>query len=119
MWPLAVKLGPLNFDSEDFAHWIIETAGPNWQVSTRYDFLRQEEMIRANMAEPMTRQVPRALAWALDYLVSGTLVRVLRTSWQFGLVLIYFQTMLIWWIALSVAAGALAGYIATQYGLSG
>jgi hypothetical protein len=116
MWPLAVKLGPLNFDSEEFAHWIIETAGPNWQVSTRYEFLRQEQMIRANMAEPMTRQVPRALAWALDYLLSGALVRVLRTSWQFGLVLIYFQMMLIWWLVLSLAAGSLAGYIAMQYG---
>jgi hypothetical protein len=118
MWPLATELGPLNLDSEDFAHWTLATVGPNWQVSTRYEFLRQEQMIRANMAEPMTRQVPRALAWALDYLVSGALVRVLRASWQFGLVLIYFQMMLIWWLVLSLAAGLLASYIGMQYGLS-
>jgi hypothetical protein len=118
MWPLVTKLGPLNLDSEEFAHWTIETAGPNWQVSTHYEFLRQEHMIRANMAEPMTRQVPRALAWALDYLISGALLRVLRKSWPFGLVLVYFQMMLIWWIALSVGGGAIAGYIAVQYGLS-
>ena len=116
IWPLATKLGPLELDSEDFAHWIIEAAGPNWQVSTRYEFLRQEHMIRANMAEPMRRQVPRALAWALDHLVSGALLRVLRTSWQFGLVLIYFQMMLIWWIVLSLAGGALAAYVAVRYG---
>ena len=67
------------------------------------------------MAEPMIRQVPRALAWAFDYLVSGALVRVLRTSWQFGGVLIYFQTMLIWWLALSAAGGWLVGYAAAQY----
>jgi hypothetical protein len=118
MWPLAAKVGPLELDSDDFAHWTIEAGGPNWQVSTRYEFLRQEQMVRANMAEPMTRQVPRALAWALDYLVSGALVRVLRTSWQFGLVLIFFQTMLIWWIVLSIGGGALAAYVAAQYGLS-
>jgi hypothetical protein len=117
MWPLATRLGPLELDSEEFAHWMIETAGPNWQVSTRYEFLRQEHMIRANMAEPMRLQAPRALAWALDYLVSGALVRVLRTSWQFGLVLIYFQMMLIGWIVLSLAGGSLAGYIAVQSGL--
>jgi hypothetical protein len=116
IWPLATKLGPLELDSEDFAHWMIEAAGPNWQVSTRYEFLRQEHMIRANMAEPMRRQVPRALAWALDHLVSGALLRVLRTSWQFGLVLIYFQMMLIWWIVLSLAGGALAAYVAVRYG---
>jgi hypothetical protein len=118
MWPLVAKVGPLELDSEDFAHWTIEAGGPNWQVSTRYEFLRQEQMIRANMAEPMTRQAPRALAWALDYLVSGALVRVLRTSWQFGLVLIYFQMMLVWWILLSVGGGALAAYFAAKYGLS-
>jgi len=118
MWPLVAKVGPLELDSEDFAHWTIEAGGPNWQVSTRYEFLRQEQMIRANMAEPMTRQAPRALAWALDYLVSGALVRVLRTSWQFGLVLIYFQMMLVWWILLSVGGGALAAYLAAKYGLS-
>ena len=108
MWPLVTKLGPLNLDSVEFAHWTVETAGPNWQVSTHYEFLRQEHMIRANMAEPMTRQVPRALAWALDYLVSGALLRVLHKSWPFGLVLVYFQMMLIWWIALSVGGGAIA-----------
>jgi hypothetical protein len=118
IWPLATKLGPLELDSEDFAHWTIEAAGPNWQVSTRYEFLRQEQMIRANMAEPMTRQVPRALACALDYLVSGALVRVLRTSWQFGLFLICFQMMPVWWILLSAAGGALAAYLAARYGLS-
>jgi hypothetical protein len=118
MWPLAAKVGPLELDSDDFAHWTIEAGGPNWQVSTRYEFLRQEQMIRANMAQPMIRQVPRALAWALDYLVSGALVRVMRTSWQFGLVLIYFQMMLVWWILLSVGGGALAAYLALKYGLS-
>jgi hypothetical protein len=114
LWPLASKLGPLVLDSEDFAHWNIEAAGPNWQVSTRYEFSRQEHIIRANMAEPMRRQIPRALAWALDYLVSGALVRLLRTSWAFGLVLIYFQMMLIWWLVLSVAGGLVA-YLAAQY----
>src|SRR5262249_57665889 len=74
-------------------------------------------MIRANMAEPMWRQAPRALAWAFDYLVSGALARVMRTSWQFACVLIYFQTMLIAWIVLSVAGGVLAAYVAARYGL--
>ena len=73
-----------------------QTAGPNWQVATRYEFLRQEHIIRANMAEPLLRQIPRALAWAFDYLVSGAIFRVLRASWEFGLALIYFQMLLIW-----------------------
>jgi hypothetical protein len=116
IWPLEARLGPLQIDSEEFAHWDIEAAGPNWQVSTRYEFLRQEHIIRANMAEPMTRQLPRALGWTLDYLVSGALVRVLRASWEFGCALIHFQLMLIWWIALAVGGGWLVGYAAVRYG---
>ena len=120
IWPLKAKLGMLELDSPDFAHWDVDAAGPNWQVSTRYDFLRQEQMIRANMAEPLSRQMPRALAWAFDYLASGAIFRVLRASAYFGLVLIYFQLMLIAWIALPLAGGFLAA-LATAHalGLSG
>src|SRR4029079_10746713 len=66
-WPLTAKIGDLQIDSDDLAHWAVDTAGPNWQFAPRYDFLRQEQMIRANMAEPMWRQVPRALRWMLNY----------------------------------------------------
>ena len=115
IWPLATRLGPLEIETEAFAHWNIEAAGPNWQVATRYEFLRQEHIIRANMAEPMTRQIPRALGWALDYLVSGALVRVFRASWEFGVVLMSFQAMITWWLLLSVGGGWLLGHLAAQY----
>src|SRR5262249_43155153 len=127
LWPLATKLGPLELDSKDFAHWDIEAAGPNWRGLAPHEVLRPEHIIRANMAQPMRRPnspppalalpfpLPRALAWTLDYLVSGALVRVLRTSWAFGLVLIYFQMMLIWWLVLSVAGGGLVAYLVAQY----
>ena len=48
-------------------------------------------MIRANMAEPMWRQVPRALGWMLNYLFTGTMFRVYRASHQYGLALTTFQ----------------------------
>ena len=83
-WPMQAKIGDLQIDSDDFAHWDIEAAGPNWQVATRYEFLRQEQMIRANMAKPMWRQVPRALGWMLNYLFTGTLFRVYRASPRYG-----------------------------------
>lgn len=112
IWPLEARLGELKIDSQDFAHWDVDLAGPNWQVATRYDFLRQEHIIRANMAQPMRRQMPRALGWALDYLLSGTIVRVLRASWEFGLVLIHFQMLLIWWLLLPALGGWLVALIA-------
>jgi len=43
-WPLDVRLGELQLDSQAFAHWDIETSGPNWRVATRYDFLRRLDL---------------------------------------------------------------------------
>jgi hypothetical protein len=119
IWPLSARLGTLQIESRDFAHWEIEAAAPNWQVSTRYEFLRQEHFIRANMAEPLLqRQIPRALAWAFDYLVSGALLRVLRARWEFAAVLVYFQLMLIAWIALAIGGGWLIALAAVrEFGL--
>src|SRR5258707_5434064 len=56
IWPLATKLGPLELDSEDFAHWMIEAAGPKWQASTRYEFLRPRHTNPAHTAQPLQRQ---------------------------------------------------------------
>jgi hypothetical protein len=116
IWPIDVKVGPLKLDSELQAHWDIEASGPNWRVATRYEFLRQEHFIRAQMAEPLWRQIPRSLLWALDDLVSGATFRILRASWPFGAAVVHFQLMLLGWLVLSVAAGALAGFASTHFG---
>ena len=115
IWPLKTKLGALTIDSEYFAHWDIETSAPNWQVQTRYEFLRQEQFIRANMAEPMPRQVRRALWWTFDYLFSGAIFRVFRASWQYALALIHFQMLMLWWLVLSAGGGVFAGYLCAEF----
>jgi hypothetical protein len=115
IWPLKTKLSPLVIDSEFFAHWEIETTAPNWQVHTRYDFLRQEQYIRANMAEPLTRIVRRALVWIVDYLFSGAMYRVYRASWRYGLALTHFQAMLLYWLWGSIIAGATAGFVLAHF----
>src|SRR5258708_36405765 len=80
IWPLTSKLGPLELDAQDFAHWDVEAAGPNWRVATRHEVLPPEHMIRAHMAEPMTRQIPRAPGLALHFPLSRAIPRALRTS---------------------------------------
>jgi hypothetical protein len=115
IWPVKGNLSPLALDSPDFAHWDVAASGPDWQVATRYDFLRQEHIIRANMAEPLPRLVSRALGWTADYLMSGALVQVLRASWEFGLALIHFQMLMLWWVVLSVGGGWLVALAAKHY----
>src|SRR6478735_3738458 len=114
-WPLQTSISDMQIDSDDLAHWTIDAKGPNWQVATRYDFLRQEQMIRANMAEPMWRQVPRALAWMLNYLFTGTLFRIYRASLQYGLAVTSFQMMLFWWLMLSGLGGWLIGWLVMRF----
>ena len=114
-WPLKTTVSGLHIDSDDLAHWTIDAAGPNWQVATRYEFLRQEQMIRANMAEPMWRQVPRALWLISNFLFTGTLFRVYRASYQYGTALTTFQMMLIWWLAAAGLGGWLIGWLVTRF----
>jgi len=113
-WPLQTSVSDVQIDSDDLAHWTIDVKGPNWQVATRYDFLRQEQMIRVNMAEPLWRQVPRALGWMLNYLFTGTLFRVYRASHQYGLALTTFQLMLVWWLTLAGLGGGLIAWLAIR-----
>lgn len=120
IWPIRLDIGPLHLDSELQAHWDIEASGPNWQVSTRYEFLRQEHIIRANMAEPMWRQIGRAAWWAFTDITSGALFRIFRASWRYALALLYFQGLLLLWFSASGAAGALLGFGLTHwFGLPG
>jgi hypothetical protein len=113
-WPSRPEVGPLQIDSDALAHWTIDHGGPNWQVETRYEFLRQEQMIAANIAQPMWRQLPRALRWIGFAWFSGWLARVFRAGWRFGAHLLYFQLMLLLWIVVSAVAGGLIA-LAARY----
>src|SRR5438445_685459 len=68
------------------------------------------------MAAPTWRQVMRAMAWMADDLVTGTTVRIFRAAWRFGLHLLYFQFLLVLWLALSVAGGSLAALAVMRVG---
>ena len=109
----------MQLDSEDLAHWEVEACGPNWQVATRYDFLGQERFIRADMAQPLLRHIPRALGWVCGDLISGATLRIIRASWQFALHLMIYQALLLAWLGLAAAAGLLVGAAGGEVGLSG
>ena len=115
VWPVSLTTQPGGFDSEDFAHWRADVRASNWQVSTAYDFLRLEKFIRSDMAEPMTRHIPRSLGWIVGDLVSGAQFRIFRASWRFGLHLLFVQLVLLAWLALAVATGVAVAYLITDH----
>jgi len=114
VWPVLLTIQPGAFDSGDFARWLVEVRASNWQVSTTYDFLRLEKFIRADMAEPMMRHIPRSLGWIVGDLVSGAQFHIFRASWRFGLHLLFVQLVLLTWLALTVVTGVMVAYVATN-----
>lgn len=104
-WGVGGKLSDCKILSDDIASWQIETSGPDWNVSTHYEFLRLEPLIRANLAQPFWRQLLRTARWMYDDLVSGAMLNVFRASTRMGVLLIYSQVLLIAWIAAALAGG--------------
>ena len=51
----------------------------------------------------------------LDDLASGVLFRTFRASWKIGALLLYSQVLLIVWLALAIAGGALSAIAATRF----
>ena len=106
-----VTLDPFAIDSDDFAHWSLTTRSAHWQVATRYGFVRLERHIRAAMYGPTFRLIARGLGWLFDDVVSGTMWRIFRSSWRFGVHLLSIQALLLLWLELSAAIGVAAGIV--------
>lgn len=115
LWSVESRLGTIELTSENIAQWNVETRGPNWRVVTHYEFLRLERFIAGNMAQPLIRQFNRTAWWMFDDLKTGTLLRIFRAWWRFGVHLAYPQVMLILWAAAAFAGGWLAMLLATRY----
>jgi len=114
VWPVSLTIEPTDLDSKDVARWLLDVRASHWQVSTTYDFLRMEEFIRADLAEPMVRHIPRSLGWFIGDIVSGAQLRIFRASWRFGMHLLFVQLVLLAWLAFAAAIGALTGYVVTD-----
>jgi hypothetical protein len=90
LWPVKLKLSEPEVDADGIAgRWYIETTGPNWQVATTYEFLRWDDIIVRDMSRPMWVRVPRIVLCFLEYLFNGTIIRVFRAGWRFGLFYLY------------------------------
>ncbi len=104
-WGVTGKVHDVHLESGDIASWEIETVGPNWSVATRYEFLRLEPQIRANLAQPMWLQIARTIRLMAGDLATGSLWRVFRASWRMGVLISYSQVLFLLWFGLSVSGG--------------
>lgn len=98
---------PVVDDANAMASWTIETAGAGWETTTRYDFLRWEELIKADLERPVARTVAIATAYFLRLLFTGVIARFARAHWRFACFISYPFVML----ALEAALAVLAGWL--------
>ena len=117
LWPVTATLRAIDMDADDIARWQLDLRGADWQVATRYDFLRMENFIRADMAQPMPRPLWRGLSWYAGDVVSGAQFRIFRAAWRFAVHLLWFQLLILAWAAVGVAAAFAAGRILDVLGL--
>lgn len=115
VWPVSLTVERSDFDSEDFARWLVRVRASNWQVATTYDFLRLEKFIQSDLAEPTMRHIPRSFGWIIGDLITGAQFRIFRASWRFGLHLLFVQVVLLAWLGLAATTGVMAGEIVADH----
>lgn len=96
---------PVVDDAKAMASWTIETAGDGWQTTTRYDFLRWEELIKRDLERPMARTVAVATTCFLRLVSNGVIARFARAHWRFAIFASYPYIMLTLEAALALLAG--------------
>jgi hypothetical protein len=71
------------------ASWTIETKASDWQTRTDYDFLRWEDLIQRDLAQPIWRTVLHAIwiYWRLVF--NGTIARFWKAHWRFATFISY------------------------------
>ena len=86
LWPVKAAAGEPRIDADGLAaRWQIETQGPNWHVSTTYEFLRWDDLVARDLRRPFFGIVLRVLYCLGENLLNGTLLRTFRAGWRFGL----------------------------------
>ena len=100
----------------EIASWHIETKTSEWQTRTDYDFLRFEDLIQQDLAQPIWRTVWLAVRIYWQLVFAGTIARFWRANWRFAIFITYPHLLL---LVESIAAGCIAYVFAKGLGAIG
>jgi hypothetical protein len=90
LYQLGATIGRLQTAADgETASWTIETKASDWQTRTDYDFLRWEDLIQRDLAQPIWRTVLHAIwiYWRLVF--NGTIARFWKAHWRFATFISY------------------------------
>jgi pimeloyl-ACP methyl ester carboxylesterase len=106
LYGLAATLGrPQAAPDGEIASWSIETKTDDWQTRTSYDFLRFEDFIQRDLAQPIWRTVLLAVLIYWRLVFAGTIARFWRANWRFATFITYPHFLL---LLEAIGAAALA-----------
>jgi hypothetical protein len=90
LYQLTTSIGrPQSSSDDELASWSIETKAEDWQTRTTYDFLRFEDFIQHDLAQPIWRTVLQAVLIYWRLVFNGTMARFTRANWRFATFITY------------------------------
>lgn len=116
LWPVTAAVSEPQFDDDGIgARWQVTAAGPDWSVETCYEILRWEDIVVRDMRRSLIVLLPRVLYCLLENLLNGTIVRIFRAGWRFGLFYISQIIGLVLFPTAALTAGWLAYRVAERF----
>lgn len=120
LWSAVGNLSELESDADGIAsRWKVETIGANWQVSTTYELLRWEDIVAADLAQPIWRRSLRAIACFAGNIANGTVAHMFRNSRRFGVFYAYPFVILTLAAFVPLCIGLLGGWLTFVHFKSG
>jgi hypothetical protein len=89
------------------AAWDVTTHGDGWQVATRYQLLRWDDLVRDDMARPAWWKIVQMYRTIGVAVLNGAFGRMLRTNWRFALVAFSPIVLITAWVLLGSFVGIL------------
>ncbi len=71
-------------ETEASASWTVDVAGPGWQVTTRHELVRWDDVIAAHRAGSVTARLTAGWGAFFDFAGHGALGRYLGVAWRYA-----------------------------------
>ncbi len=71
------------------SHWNVRLSDVDWEVRSNYTFFRWDDLVAEDLRRPLLPSLRLKALCDLDAIRSGTIFRLIRLNWRFGLASVY------------------------------
>jgi hypothetical protein len=84
-WNLKGSVSPPRLSADGaVATWTVETAGPDWRVTTDFHWFRWDDFVTADNARSDWLRFPLGIAALMEFILTGTVTRYFVIAWRYG-----------------------------------